>query len=90
VLYVLLALGLGVVVGVKTERADRRLFMTAGTLVVLGFVVLLVAWALGLTGGRALGALYAGALVVLTGIGCLVAYAIAALRERARQRPYGT
>jgi len=88
VLYVVVALGLGVLAGVKAERADRRWFLSAGVLVVLGFVILLLAWGLGLSGGRALGALYWRALVILMGIGCLIAYAIAAIRQRSRRRPF--
>jgi hypothetical protein len=88
VLYVLVDLGLGVLAGVKAEKADRRWFLSAAVLVVLGFVILLLAWGVGLDGGRALGALYGSALVLLMGVGCLIAYAIAAIRERSRRRPF--
>jgi hypothetical protein len=85
VLYIVVALGLGVFAGVKAERADHRWFVTAATLVAVGYAIVFV-W--GLVFGGGFGALYWGVLVVLMGIGCLIAYAIAAMRQRSRRRPF--
>jgi hypothetical protein len=84
VLYVLVAIGFGVFAGVNAQRAEHRLFFVSVALVVVGFAII-VGW--GFAGGG-FGALYLGALVVWMGISAALAYAIAAVRQRSRRRPF--
>ena len=79
---------MGIFAGVRADRVDRRVFMAAGILVLLGLGILALALNLGWGGASALGALYGGALFVLVGIGCLIAYAAAAMRLRLGRRPF--